>query len=262
MLQLENGKYLGTNKRTWDANGILVSETEYQRKVFEGWHYHENYHLTFILQGGNREQRKTKEFEAVPDSIVFYERGELHRNFNTIHPSRNINIEIKNSFISGYDFDITSFTTATLDYATAKFSILKTYHECLTMDKDSQATIHALLLGLMASPVKIEKTDPQWIKMVREILNDRWTEQIPLMEIANMVQVHPVTISKFFPKYFKCTLGQYVRKVRIDKATALLRNSQLSLTEVAYQCGFFDQSHFIRIFKQTTGFLPKEYKKL
>lgn len=262
MLQLENGKYLGANKRTWDANGILVSETEYRKKVFEGWHYHENYHLTFILQGGNREQRRNKELEALPGDIVFYESGELHRNFNTMHPSRNINIEIKDSFFSTYDINVTSFAEATLNYTNAKFFILKTYHECLTMDESSQTAIHASLLGLMASRDKTKKIEPEWIKLVREILNDRWNEQMPLMEIATLVQVHPVTVSKFFPKYFRCTLGEYVRKLRIDKATNLLRNSQLSLTEIAYQCGFFDQSHFIRVFKQTTGFLPKEYKKL
>ena len=262
MLQLENGKYLGSNKRSWDANGILVRETEYHNKVFEGWHYHKNYHLTFILQGGNREQRKNKELEALPGEIVFYESGELHRNFNTKHPSRNINIEIETRFFSGYDLDVTSFTAATLSYTNAKFALLKTYYECLTMDEGSQTAIHALLLSLMTSSDKIEKTDSHWIKLVREILNDRWNEQIPLREIANLVQVHPVTVSKFFPKYFKCTLGQYVRRLRIDKATILLRTSQLSLTEIAYQCGFFDQSHFIRVFRQTTGFLPKEYKKL
>lgn len=262
MLQLENGKYLGVNKRSWDANGVLISETEYHEKVFEGWHYHENYHLTFILQGGNREQRKNKEAESLPGNIMFYESGELHRNFNTNHPSRNINIEIKKEFFSDYNLDIAFFNAATLNYANAKFSLLKIYHECLAMDQGSQTAIHALLLTLMPAPDKIEKAHPQWIRLVREILNDRWSEQISLKEIADLVQVHPVTVSRFFPQYFKCTLGQYARKLKIDKATTLLRNSQLSLTEIAYQCGFFDQSHFIRVFKQKTGFLPKEYKKL
>ncbi|QNL47863.1 helix-turn-helix transcriptional regulator [Olivibacter sp. SDN3] len=262
MLQLRNGKYLGSNKRNWDADGILVSEIEYHKKVFEGWHYHENQHLTFILRGGNREQRKNKELETSPGDIVFYESGELHRNFGTKHPSKNINIEIAPPFFSSYDLDTTSFAATTLNYTNAKFALLKTYHECLTMDEDSQTAIHALLLSLMTSPDQIEKVDLRWVKLVREILNDQWNEQIPLREIATLVQVHPVTVSKFFPKYFHCTLGQYIRKLRIDKATTLLANSQLSLTEIAYQCGFFDQSHFIRVFKQITGFLPKEYRKL
>ena len=169
---------------------------------------------------------------------------------------------MKPVFFSEYDLGVTSFTAAALNYTNAKFALLKTYHECLLMDESSQASVHALLLGLMTPPGEIEKTNSNWIKLVREILNDRWNEQISLREIAHLVQVHPVTVSKFFPKYFKCTLGQYVRRLRIDKATILLRTSQLSLTEIAYQCGFFDQSHFIRVFRQTTGFLPKEYKKL
>lgn len=98
MIQLKAGRYLGHNKRSWDVNGVLVSETEYHDTVFEGWHCHENNHITLILQGGNQEQRKNKEFESVPGEVVTYAREELHRNLNTAHPSRNINVEITNGF--------------------------------------------------------------------------------------------------------------------------------------------------------------------
>ena len=114
----------------------------------------------------------------------------------------------------------------------------------------------------MTTHIKDENFNPQWARLLRSILNDRWNENILLHELASLVQVHPVTISKFFPKYFRCTLGEYVRKLRIEKATTLILKSQLSLTDIAHQCGFFDQSHFIRVFKQTTGFLPNTYKKI
>ncbi|HEY5822741.1 MAG TPA: AraC family transcriptional regulator [Cyclobacteriaceae bacterium] len=264
MLQLKGGKYLGSNKRSWEANGVFISETEYHSKVFEGWHYHENNHITFILQGGNQEQRKNREFEAVPGEILFYASGELHRNLNTKHPSRNINIEIENSFFLQYNLDIASFNDTKLNRTNAKFALLKAYRECLTNDEHSQASIHGLLLNfiVMTTHIKDEKFNPQWVRQIRDILNDRWNENVFLHELASLVQVHPVTISKFFPKYFRCTLGEYVRKVRIEKAVALIQKSQLSLTEVALQCGFFDQSHFIRAFKQMTGFLPNGYRKI
>lgn len=264
MLQLKGGRYLGSNKRSWDANGVFVSETEYHSRVFEGWHYHENSHITFILQGGNREQRKNREFESGPGKILFYASGELHRNLNTKHPSRNINVEIENSFFSHYNLDITSIDNTKLNCANAKFVLLKAYNECLTNDDHSQSTIHGLILDFitMTRYVKDEKFNPQWALLVRDILNDRWNENVVLDELASLAQVHPVTISKFFPKYFRCTLGEYVRKIRIEKATMLIRESQLSLTSIAHQCGFFDQSHFIRVFKQTTGFLPNRYKTI
>jgi AraC family transcriptional regulator len=146
----------------------------------------------------------------------------------------------------------------------AKFALLKAYQECLTNDGYSQATIHGLLLNLMATTadVKSETLNPKWAGLVTDILNDRWNENISLNELATSVGVHPVTISKFFPKYFQCTLGEYVRKLRIEKATTLILRSQLSLTEIAHQCGFFDQSHFIRVFKDITGFLPNGYKRI
>src|SRR5690606_35763274 len=146
MIQLNGGRYLGSNKRSWNANGVLVSETEYHSKVFEGWHYHENSHITLILQGGNSEQRKNREYEAVPGEILFYNSGELHRNINTKHPSRNINVEIEDSFFSQYKLDITSINNTKANSANAKFALLKAYKECLANDEHSQETIHGLLL--------------------------------------------------------------------------------------------------------------------
>jgi AraC family transcriptional regulator len=264
MLQLESGRYLGLNKRSWNAKGVYVSETEYHSKVFEGWHYHENSHITFILQGGNREQRNAREFQAVPGSIAFYPSGELHRNLNTKHPSRNVNVEIQHDFSSHYNLNMNAFNATTANCAGAKFTLLKVYRECLTNDEHSSTSIHQLLLNFIDATSSTKKGiyNPQWARLIIETINDRWNENISLDELAKLVQVHPVTISKFFPKYYQCTHGEYVRKLRIEKATALIRTSQLSLTEIAHQCGFFDQSHFIRIFKQTTGFLPGRYKNL
>ena len=264
MLQLKGGSYLGSNKKSWAANGVLISETEYHSKVFEGWHYHENSHITFILQGGNREQRKSGELEAIPGEIFFYASGELHRNLNTRHPSRNINVEIEDSFFTQYSLEVTPINNTKLNCANAKFALLKAYNECLTNDELSQTIIHDHLLSFISTitDIKDEKFNPQWAGLIRDILNDRWNENLSLDELASLVKIHPVTISKFFPKYFQCNLGEYVRKLRIEKAITLIRKSQYSLTDIAHQCGFFDQSHFIRVFKQTTGFLPNTYKKI
>ncbi len=62
--------------------------------------------------------------------------------------------------------------------------------------------------------------------------------------MATIIGVHPVTISKYFPRYFSCTLGEYMRKLKIEKSLSLIKSPGNSLTNVAYACGFFDQSHF------------------
>ena len=264
MVQLQSGKYLGANKKEWNINGINVCATEYASKVFEGWHSHEDSHFSFIIQGGNREQRRNSEIDAVPGKILFYHSGELHRNLNTEHPSKNINVGFEQEFLRKYNIDFTEFRFSSLDYRDAQFALTKIYHECLTNDSVSEACIHGLMLNLLTQrpACKVKQSDPKWV-LLRTILNDRWSENISLHDLARMVNVHPVTISKVFPKYFGCTLGEYIRKIRIEKAISMIRkNPSDPLTSIAHDCGFYDQSHFIKVFRQTTGFLPNEFKKM
>ena len=262
MLRLKIGKFLGENTRAFDADGLIVSETEYSRRVFEGWHTHDNYHLTLILRGGNCEQRKNKELEAAPGDVLVYRRRELHRNAGTRHPSKNISLEIEDKFLSKYQASVPAFDLNSLQSADAKFSLLKIYKECLTADAQTPASIHALALALLASPLEEISLDkiPPWTKTLREIINDRWSEVLSLDELSRLLGVHPVTISKKFPRYFSCTLGEYARKIKLEKAFALLGQPQSSLADIAYTCGFADQSHLTRALKAATGFTPREFR--
>lgn len=68
-------------------------------------------------------------------------------------------------------------------------------------------------------------------------------------------------LSRDFHKYFHCNLGEYLRELRVEKSLKLL-NEYESLSEVALECGFSDQSHFIRCFKENIGVTPLKYKNL
>jgi AraC family transcriptional regulator len=264
MLKLATGKFLGVNKHSYDAGEVVISETEYHRKVFEGWHAHENNHITFIVRGGTREQRKNKEFDALPGKIIFYRGGERHRNLNTLHPSKNINLEIKDAFFLRHQLNPSAFTPSLFRRPDMKLLLVRIYNECKNNDAQSSAAIHALVLELLASFLEegAEEKFPRWAVLLREIINDRWSETHSLTELSNLLQVHPVTISKNFSKYFGCSFGEYLRKVKVEKAISMIQKPHDSLTEIAYLCGFADQSHFIRTFKIVTGFRPNEYKKI
>jgi AraC-like DNA-binding protein len=69
-------------------------------------------------------------------------------------------------------------------------------------------------------------------------------------------------VSREFSKYFNnLSYGEYIRKLRIEKAVELLGQPGHTLAEIAYLTGFSDQSHFTRIFKKHTGQSPAEYRK-
>ena len=108
---------------------------------------------------------------------------------------------------------------------------------------------------------RFEKS-PFWVKSLNELLNDCWNENPNLQDLSQILNLNPITISKHFPKYFGCTLGEYMRRIKINRSLSLIQSKNTNLTEISFQCGFSDQSHFIRTFKNQTGFLPKQFQKL
>ena len=130
---------------------------------------------------------------------------------------------------------------------------------------ESQLAIDALLVQLFGAFTCEKRSGnsqvPAWVKVVKEALHDS-PEGWKLIDLAKLANVHPVHLSRHFSKYFKVTLGDYIRTVKVQKALSLLPNKLLSLTEIAAECGFADQSHFIRSFKSCHQLTPLHYRKL
>jgi AraC-like DNA-binding protein len=111
---------------------------------------------------------------------------------------------------------------------------------------------------------KSNKKTPLWVKDLKEIIQDQIDTQFAfdLKKISSDLELNPSYLSREFSKYFEdLNFGEYVRKLRIEKAINLIQNSTYTLTEIAYMTGFSDQSHFTRIFKLHTGKNPSSYRK-
>jgi len=111
---------------------------------------------------------------------------------------------------------------------------------------------------------KSNKKTPSWVKDLKEIIQDQIDAQFTfdLKKISSDLELNPSYLSREFSKYFEdLNFGEYVRKLRIEKAINLIQNSNYTLTEIAYMTGFSDQSHFTRIFKLHTGKNPSSYRK-
>ncbi len=108
------------------------------------------------------------------------------------------------------------------------------------------------------------KKVPAWVKDLKAIIQDQIDTQFTfdLKKISNDLEMNPSYLSREFSKYFEdLNFGDYVRKLRIEKAITLIQNSTYTLTEIGYMTGFSDQSHFTRIFKHCTGKNPSSYRK-
>ena len=84
------------------------------------------------------------------------------------------------------------------------------------------------------------------------------------ISVAEVAEACALSRSHFTRKFKESTLLSphvWLRQQRVDKAMALLRDSPLSLTQVAMECGFFDQAHFCRVFARSQGMTPLAFKR-
>lgn len=260
MLTLGKGAYLGEVRDLSTFDGVLAGVTSYYPGDGTGlMHYHKNSHLSFVLSGGGVEKRKVSEYERSPGQLMFFHAGEPHQCLNKRFPARNVNLEIESVFLRENNITELDINTAVDKNLTSKFLMLKVYKELMTSDDLSACSIKMLLLNLICSVRRCENDRPRWVDVIQQLMNDRWNEPLSLKDLASAAGVHPVTVSKVFPKYFSCTFGEQMRRLRIERSLSMIRNSRRSLTEIAHDCGFYDQSHFTRTFKHFTGFLPRSY---
>ncbi len=145
------------------------------------------------------------------------------------------------------------------------YDALYSWAKHLQNEKHTQSPIENMLLDVYTKFLKRKSGKaPVWAQELKEIIQDQIDTNLALSlkEISQSLNVHPTYLSREFSKYFDdLSFGDYIRKLRIEKAIVLLNESKHSLTEIAYLTGFSDQSHFTRIFKKTTGQSPLSYKK-
>jgi AraC-like DNA-binding protein len=135
------------------------------------------------------------------------------------------------------------------------------YHQ---KEKHTQNPVEHLLIEVFEKYLKQKKSKktPAWVTELKEIIQDQIDTSITLKQISKDLDINPAYLSREFSKYFDdLSFGDYIRKLRIDKAVEYLNKSDYTLTKIAYLTGFSDQSHFTRIFKKYSGKSPSEYRK-
>ncbi len=97
-------------------------------------------------------------------------------------------------------------------------------------------------------------------QIINHILDNLHTK-ISLNQLAELVYLHPGSLSREFKKTTGFSLVEYINKVRIGKASRLLTESDKQITDICYECGFRNLSNFNRIFRKVHGITPSVFRK-
>ena len=91
-------------------------------------------------------------------------------------------------------------------------------------------------------------------------INANFNRHISLDEIANLASMTVPAFCRFFKKTTGKTFTKLVNEYRIVHATKLLSESQISITDICFECGFNNFSHFNKLFKEFTGKSASKYR--
>ena len=102
--------------------------------------------------------------------------------------------------------------------------------------------------------------DNEKIEVIYKYINSNFQRHISLDEIANEVSMTVPAFCRYFKKVTGTTFTKLVNEFRVVHATKLLTESQQSITDICFACGFNNFSHFNKLFKEITGKSPSKYR--
>jgi AraC family transcriptional regulator len=266
MVTLSKGQFYGQTNITTEICGITLTDTEYTHERVD-WHYHENAYFTLLLEGRMIEGNKKEVYQCPQGTLLFHNWQDAHYNIKPEGFTRGFHIEIDQSWCTAQEVNLNELQgSRNLSHPHIKIEAYNIFKESKINDGNSQLAIQALLINILSkinnAEEKHHSTFPRWVSQLREILHDTKTEEWTLTSLAAALDIHPVHLSRGFPKYFGVNLGDYIRSIKVQRALSMLAGSQLSLTDIAYDCGFADQSHFIRCFKAVNHLKPAQFRKI
>jgi AraC family transcriptional regulator len=227
-------------------------------------HAHEHAHLAFMLRGRLTETCEKKRLECRPSSVSYLAPGLTHADLFPVEV-RCLIVELLPSRQELLSEVLPLSEPSFLDGGPASWLMARLYEEARCSDDASGLAIEGLTLEVLAEVARARKNvsgaiPPRWLRQAREFLHARCFVRTTHAEIARLVGVHPAHLATGFRKYFGCTIGQYVRRMRVESACRMLAGSDSALADIALAAGFVDQSHFTRVFKRITGMTPARYR--
>jgi len=266
MKHLHTGQFHGQTNQTIHLEGITLTDTEYTHDKVD-WHYHENAYFTFILQGKVIEGNKKEVYNCDAGSLLFHNWQEPHYNIKPEGFTRGFHIELQQSWFDSLDFSLGKLVgSMNLSNPALKLVLYKIFRETKMEDMNTSLSVQTLLLQLLGQMLQdnivASNQKPLWVNQIKEMLHDRFWDKLTLTELSTDLGIHPVHLSRDFVKYFHCNMGEYIRKLKVEKSLSLLSQKSKSLSDITFDCGFSDQSHFSRCFRETNGINPLEYRRL
>ena len=273
-------------KITTDFGSSILAKkhTEFLKKIKAFWHFHPEIELVYVNKGKGKRH--------IGNHLSYFNNSQLlligsylpHNGFTdrlTTNGSETL-IQFKPDFLGDAFFEVPEMKPISILFEKAKKGILfgvetkqklgpkierlsekKGFKQILilleilhTLSKSEDYTLlNADGFALETQPQNNSKLD-----LIFKHINANFNKHISLDEIANLASMTVPAFCRFFKKTTGKTFTKIVNEYRIVHATKLLSESKISITDICFECGFNNFSHFNKLFKEFTGKSASKYR--
>ncbi|GAA4246786.1 MULTISPECIES: AraC family transcriptional regulator [Winogradskyella] len=269
------------------GSSILVRKHQidsYKEEKKPFWHFHPEIELVYVNKGQGKRH--------IGNHLSYFNNSQLlligsnlpHNGFTdrlTINGSETL-VQFKPEFLGDHFFDIPEMEAINKMFELSKKGILfgvktkqKLGKKIEKLNEKEGFKKILILLEVLHGLAKSEdytilnadgfafETEPQdsaKIDVIFKHVNQNFKEHISLDEIADKVSMTVPAFCRYFKKVTGKTFTKLVNEYRIVHATKLLSESQMSITDISFECGFNNFSHFNKLFKEFTGKSASKYR--
>ncbi len=256
---LYEGQYLGQTMESYETDMISIKSTLHEKSESK-FHAHRNSYLSILLSGLYSEVTLDSQKVISPCHILYRPAHYKHKNQFITDKTKCFNIEFSPEWFDKHDINSKKIKPQIKDAQNYPF-LLRLLIDFLKHRKID--FFEELLMQLITGEEKMTSpTRKPWLGKLVRILDNEIEKNHSLRTLSERVFVHPNYMSRVFKEHFDVTIGQYQMDKKIKSATKKLFIEKNSIAQIALDCGFFDESHFIKVFKAYNRITPHQFRML
>jgi AraC family transcriptional regulator len=256
---------LGPQRMTTPALRLIASP--YPPGTRHPLHAHDELQITLVLRGQLQERVGSRMEEAGALSVVVKDPGVMHADDFASCGALTARLSLdRSAFADLVEHPARAVEWCWLHDGFAAKPFLRLVQRGLNGERkfcaDDDDILDLVAVISARRSTTPSRQPPMWLRDVVARITDAWQPGLTVRDVAASVGVHPVYLARCLRRWFGVSGGELLRRARLRRAAHAVADGAVTVSTVAHDTGFTDESHLWREFSRMTGVTPAQFRRL